>query len=377
MSTSSSSNITNDESTMQKPNETALQAQSRLSGLKAPSKIVRPTIQKPSITNATTSPDKQQTSTTSLNEETTTTTTAGENSIEFRVNDRCWVNGTKAGTIAFLGETQFKEGVWAGVILDEIGEGKNNGTVGGVTYFKTEEARGVFCRPNKLTRVQEQAGAAAAASDDTIKIGSRVCVNSNDGNVKVGILRFLGTADFAKGDWAGIELSEKLGKNDGSVLGKRYFTCEPLYGLFAPANKISLFNSNSNPTPQPLPLPPQTPSNLKVKTQTTNTTSSASKQQSGAASGTPFVTKTGLVGTHPGMNTSQSNLTQSVSGSKLKLNKQLSGSQESLVSEKSSIYSTASGVATASSRKSLAASQQQQLLQKSASKVVIFLDIYN
>jgi dynactin complex subunit len=89
------------------------------------------------------------------------------------------VNGTKAGTVAFIGETQFKEGVWAGVILDETGEGKNNGTVNGVLYFKTDEMRGVFCRPNKLTRTQQQqqqqqqdgAGDAAGQSDDNIKIG--------------------------------------------------------------------------------------------------------------------------------------------------------------------------------------------------------------
>jgi hypothetical protein len=177
-------------------------------------------------------------------------------------------------------------------------------------------------------------------------------------------LRFLGATDFAKGDWAGIELSEKLGKNDGSVLGKRYFTCEPLYGLFAPANKISAYNGATTTTTAP---PPSTPTNLRSM-QKTPTASSASKL-SGA---TPFVTKTGLVSANPAAGgSSQSNLTQSVSGSRLKLNKQHSGSQESLVSEKSSIYSTASGVATASSRKSLAASQQQQLLlQKSASKMV-------
>jgi CAP-Gly domain-containing linker protein 1 len=193
--------------------------------------------------------------------------------------------------------------------------------------------------------------------------GSRVCVNSNDGNVKVGILRFLGATDFAKGDWAGIELSEKLGKNDGSVLGKRYFTCEPLYGLFAPANKISAYNGATTVAAPP----PSTPTNLRSMQKTP--TASASKL-SGA---TPFVTKTGLVSANPAAagGSSQSNLAQSVSGSRLKLNKQHSGSQESLVSEKSSIYSTASGVATASSRKSLAASQQQQLLlQKSASKMV-------
>ena len=46
-------------------------------------------------------------------------------------------------------------------------------------------------------------------------------------------------SDFAKGIWAGIELDERHGKNDGSVSGKRYFTCRALYGLFAPSHKVT------------------------------------------------------------------------------------------------------------------------------------------
>lgn len=40
----------------------------------------------------------------------------GEN---FIVGDRVWVGGTKPGVIAFIGETQFGPGDWAGVVLDE------------------------------------------------------------------------------------------------------------------------------------------------------------------------------------------------------------------------------------------------------------------
>ena len=50
-----------------------------------------------------------------------------------------------------------------------------------------------------------------------IKCGDRVVVNG----AKAGTLRFLGTTDFAAGEWAGVELSEPIGKNDGSVGGKR------------------------------------------------------------------------------------------------------------------------------------------------------------
>ena len=36
---------------------------------------------------------------------------------------------------------------------------------------------------------------------------------------------------FAPGLWAGIELDEPAGKNNGSVDGILYFNCPPNYGL--------------------------------------------------------------------------------------------------------------------------------------------------
>lgn len=48
-------------------------------------------------------------------------------------------------------------------------------------------------------------------------IGDRVLVSGT----KTGTLKYIGATDFAKGDWAGVELDEKQGKNDGAVSGKR------------------------------------------------------------------------------------------------------------------------------------------------------------
>ena len=47
-----------------------------------------------------------------------------------------------------------------------------------------------------------------------------------------GVIRFKGTTSFSPGKWIGIELYEKNGKNDGTVQGVKYFTCQSAYGIF-------------------------------------------------------------------------------------------------------------------------------------------------
>ncbi|XP_073753300.1 CAP-Gly domain-containing linker protein 4 isoform X3 [Callorhinus ursinus] len=68
-----------------------------------------------------------------------------------------------------------------------------------------------------------------------LKLGDRVIIAGQ----KVGTLRFCGTTEFASGQWAGIELDEPEGKNNGSVGKIQYFKCAPKYGIFAPLSKIS------------------------------------------------------------------------------------------------------------------------------------------
>ncbi|RHY47679.1 hypothetical protein DYB34_011064, partial [Aphanomyces astaci] len=69
-----------------------------------------------------------------------------------------------------------------------------------------------------------------------MEVGSRVLVVGG----KNGTVRFLGTTDFAQGEWVGVELDVPEGKNDGEINGVRYFTCEPLYGLFAKKSQVRL-----------------------------------------------------------------------------------------------------------------------------------------
>uniref|UniRef100_A0A0A9YTY6 CAP-Gly domain-containing protein n=1 Tax=Lygus hesperus TaxID=30085 RepID=A0A0A9YTY6_LYGHE len=196
-----------------------------------------------------------------------------EDTDSFIVGDRVWVGGTKPGRIAYIGETQFAPGDWAGIVLDEP-IGKNDGAVGNTRYFQCEAKKGIFSKLTRLTRVpfalpepsaqtpvpstplasppssvrgsiasrspppSSVASTPASAPNGELKIGERVIVMSQQGS-KAGVLRFKGTTGFAPGEWCGVELDDPLGKNDGTVDGVRYFTCEPKFGLFAPAHKVS------------------------------------------------------------------------------------------------------------------------------------------
>ncbi|ETE70040.1 Centrosomal protein, partial [Ophiophagus hannah] len=69
-------------------------------------------------------------------------------------------------------------------------------------------------------------------------IGDRVLVS----NVYPGTLKFKGWTKFDKGFWAGVELDEPEGNNNGSYNGIQYFDCKEKHGIFAPPQKISLFS---------------------------------------------------------------------------------------------------------------------------------------
>ena len=53
-----------------------------------------------------------------------------------------------------------------------------------------------------------------------------------------GTVAFIGTTLFASGKWVGVILDEGKGKNDGTVQGKRYFTCEENHGIFVRQSQV-------------------------------------------------------------------------------------------------------------------------------------------
>merc|ERR1711937_698937 len=143
----------------------------------------------------------------------------------------------KLGIIAFLGETQFASGQWAGIVLDEA-VGKNDGSVNGVSYFQTAEKRGIFLRPEKLEIETPNQPTSPAPASPTQRADS-----------ESDAVRFAGTTEFKEGIWVGIELNEPVGKNDGSVMGVQYFKCPPKFGLFALPHKVQKIKVNKVKSP--------------------------------------------------------------------------------------------------------------------------------
>ena len=87
-------------------------------------------------------------------------------------------------------------------------------------------------------------------------LGKRVVFTSGqDKKQKYGVLRYVGEPEFSEGVWCGVVLDQPQGKNNGSVHGIRYFTCESNYGVFVPLNKVevdaSTRQSRSRPNSQP------------------------------------------------------------------------------------------------------------------------------
>ncbi|XP_068163814.1 dynactin subunit 1-like isoform X8 [Antennarius striatus] len=89
------------------------------------------------------------------------------------------------------------------------------------------------------------------------KIGSIVEVI---GKGQRGTVAFIGATLFATGKWVGVILNEPKGKNDGTVQGRRYFTCEENHGIFVRQSQIQVVDDGSTATS------PDTPESGPAKT---------------------------------------------------------------------------------------------------------------
>ncbi|CAM9321255.1 unnamed protein product, partial [Chrysoparadoxa australica] len=88
-----------------------------------------------------------------------------------------------------------------------------------------------------MSRPTTRSSAAAAAA---ITLGCRVSVGE-----RKGVVKFIGTTNFAAGEWIGVELDTSEGKNDGTVNGEHYFDCKDQHGLFVKKAQVQLERSSA------------------------------------------------------------------------------------------------------------------------------------
>ncbi|XP_060575923.1 CAP-Gly domain-containing linker protein 3-like isoform X3 [Ruditapes philippinarum] len=219
---------------------------------------------------------------------------------EIEVGDRVIVAGQRKGTIKFVGETKFAPGIWYGIELDRAA-GKNDGSVNGMKYFTCKMKHGVFAPLSRIQKISRRKVSAfrlrlgdkrfssnesletiswgavservdkrasgpshlrdgrprtpnkrpksgtpdgimrtpGSSSNFKLEVGMSVFCNNELGNV-----RYIGPTDFGDGIWVGVELRTAKGKNDGSVQGKRYFSCKNEHGLIVRPNKITVRGIN-------------------------------------------------------------------------------------------------------------------------------------
>lgn len=93
------------------------------------------------------------------------------------------------------------------------------------------------------------------ATGKPLKVGTRVEVI---GKGHRGTVAFVGATLFATGKWVGVILDEAKGKNDGTVQGRKYFTCEENHGIFVRQSQIQVVEDGADTTSPETPEPAST-----------------------------------------------------------------------------------------------------------------------
>ncbi|XP_042243930.1 dynactin subunit 1 isoform X4 [Thunnus maccoyii] len=124
-----------------------------------------------------------------------------------------------------------------------------------------------------------------------VKVGSLVEVI---GKGQRGTVAYIGNTLFASGKWVGVILDEAKGKNDGTVQGKRYFTCEENHGIFVRQSQIQLVDDGADTTSPETPEPGtgkvpkreilETPKSTKLPSRTAGTAGKGAASGSASAS---------------------------------------------------------------------------------------------
>uniref|UniRef100_A0A1I7YK50 CAP-Gly domain-containing protein n=1 Tax=Steinernema glaseri TaxID=37863 RepID=A0A1I7YK50_9BILA len=87
-------------------------------------------------------------------------------------------------------------------------------------------------------KILAEKGAGEAESLEGLAVGDSCIVQAAKQPDRRAKIAFLGTTQFSEGNWIGVIYEGPVGKNDGSVNGVRYFTCENLHGGFVKPRSV-------------------------------------------------------------------------------------------------------------------------------------------
>ncbi|XP_072262843.1 dynactin subunit 1 isoform X2 [Pyxicephalus adspersus] len=119
------------------------------------------------------------------------------------------------------------------------------------------------------------------ATGKPLKVGTRVEVI---GKGHRGTVAFVGATLFATGKWVGVILDEAKGKNDGTVQGRKYFTCEENHGIFVRQSQIQVVEDGADTTSPETPEPTSTKVLKRESTDPPKTSKLPTRPSSSAAS---------------------------------------------------------------------------------------------
>ncbi|KAI6646628.1 Tubulin folding cofactor B S homeolog [Oopsacas minuta] len=112
-------------------------------------------------------------------------------------------------------------------------------------YDKRPGTVRAFLKQNQLGTFSGKAAPKANEDDgkeeaEKLSLKSRCLVTMPNQSGKKGVIIYIGKTDFKEGYWVGVRYDEPVGKNDGSVNGKRYFECQAKHGGFVKPKYVTM-----------------------------------------------------------------------------------------------------------------------------------------
>eukprot|EP01135_Chromosphaera_perkinsii_P000412 Nk52_evm59s78 gene=Nk52_evmTU59s78 len=107
-----------------------------------------------------------------------------------------------------------------------------------VRAFKMRNKMGRFADDYEEKKKAKEDAEAELASK--INVGERCEIAVKGAPTRRGTVMYVGKTSFKDGSWVGVQYDEPVGKNDGSVEGKKYFSCPPKFGGFVKPSAVTV-----------------------------------------------------------------------------------------------------------------------------------------